>query len=61
MRLSQSLEELGYHQGVTHPQIWRKLHKIAGPVPKDRCGFQLSTVSMISAHIDDIKGGAAEA
>eukprot|EP00975_Prorocentrum_lima_P041309 8678228-Prorocentrum_lima.AAC.1 len=55
MRLSRSLQELGYQQGITDKQIWRKFTKQVKPVDEDHCGFGSHLVSLISTHIDDIK------
>eukprot|EP00975_Prorocentrum_lima_P044146 9256759-Prorocentrum_lima.AAC.1 len=60
MRLSRTLEKIGYHQGVTDPQIWRKFSKNSGAAPDNHCGFHPNLASMISTHIEDIKGGAEE-
>eukprot|EP00975_Prorocentrum_lima_P070063 12929847-Prorocentrum_lima.AAC.1 len=57
MRLSRSLKELGYQQGITDKQIWRKFTKQAKPVGNDHCGFSPHLVSLISTHIDDIRVG----
>eukprot|EP00975_Prorocentrum_lima_P031205 6551208-Prorocentrum_lima.AAC.1 len=39
MRLSRSLKEIGYHQGVTDPQIWRKFSQSSRPALDSHCGF----------------------
>eukprot|EP00975_Prorocentrum_lima_P007703 1650990-Prorocentrum_lima.AAC.1 len=39
MRLSRSLKEIGYHQGVTDPQIWRKFSQNYGYAADNTCGF----------------------
>eukprot|EP00975_Prorocentrum_lima_P018448 3884879-Prorocentrum_lima.AAC.1 len=39
MRLSRSLQELDYKQGITDKQIWRKFTKQAKSVDYDLCGF----------------------
>eukprot|EP00975_Prorocentrum_lima_P000268 54792-Prorocentrum_lima.AAC.1 len=53
MRLSRSLQEIGYPQGVTDRQIWRKFEKNSKPVTGDHCGFHPQMTSLISTHIDD--------
>eukprot|EP00975_Prorocentrum_lima_P069225 12925103-Prorocentrum_lima.AAC.1 len=55
MRLGRSLKEMGYHQGVTNTQIWRRFSQISGPALDSHCGFHPNLVSMIATHIDDIK------
>eukprot|EP00975_Prorocentrum_lima_P061580 12880745-Prorocentrum_lima.AAC.1 len=55
MRLCRSLQEIGYQQGVTNRQMWRKFDKNAKPVTNTHCGFHPQLVSFISTHIDDIK------
>eukprot|EP00975_Prorocentrum_lima_P037935 7982907-Prorocentrum_lima.AAC.1 len=37
MRLSRSLKEIGYQQGITDKQIWRKFTKNVKPVNDDHC------------------------
>eukprot|EP00975_Prorocentrum_lima_P068024 12918340-Prorocentrum_lima.AAC.1 len=60
MRLSRSLQELGYKQGITDKQIWQKFTKQEKQVDRGHCGFSPHLVSLISTHIDDIKGGATD-
>eukprot|EP00975_Prorocentrum_lima_P065086 12901350-Prorocentrum_lima.AAC.1 len=60
MRLRRSLKELGYQQGIAGKQIWRKFTKNMKPVNNDHCGFGPHLVSLISTHIDDIKGRATD-
>ena len=61
MRLSATLRAAGYIQGVMGPQVWRKFsdeeHK-----EEDLDNAMLGTwlVSMITTHIDDIKGSATD-
>eukprot|EP00975_Prorocentrum_lima_P062270 12884749-Prorocentrum_lima.AAC.1 len=61
MRLSRSLREIGYQQGVTDRQIWRNFEKGAKPITGSHCGFHPQMSSLIPTHIDDIKGGATDA
>eukprot|EP00975_Prorocentrum_lima_P011955 2539977-Prorocentrum_lima.AAC.1 len=61
MRLSRSLREIGYQQGVTDKQIWRTFDKTAKPVTDSHCGFHPQLISLISTHYDDIRGGATDA
>eukprot|EP00975_Prorocentrum_lima_P004337 940937-Prorocentrum_lima.AAC.1 len=60
MRLCRSLKETGYHQVITDPQIRRTFDKNAGPAGNGHRGFHHKMGSMISTHIDDVKGGATE-
>eukprot|EP00975_Prorocentrum_lima_P062339 12885083-Prorocentrum_lima.AAC.1 len=61
MRLSRSLKEIGYHQGVTDQQIWRKFSRNSRHASDNHCGYHPNLVSMTSTHTDDMKGGAIEA
>eukprot|EP00975_Prorocentrum_lima_P054267 11382621-Prorocentrum_lima.AAC.1 len=54
-RLSRSLQEIGYLQGVTDRQTWRKFEKNPKPVTGAHCGFHSRMTSFISTHSDDIK------
>eukprot|EP00975_Prorocentrum_lima_P048133 10067071-Prorocentrum_lima.AAC.1 len=61
MRSSRSLQEIGYQQGVTDRQIWRKFEKDGTLVKSSHCGFHPQMTSFISTHIDDIEGRATYA
>ena len=63
MRLSTTLRTAGYIQGVMDPQVWRKFSTPKGTVSEDHLdkaviGYWLT--SMITTHIDDIKGSATD-
>eukprot|EP00975_Prorocentrum_lima_P038238 8038465-Prorocentrum_lima.AAC.1 len=45
MRLSRPLQAMGYQQGITNKQIWRKFDKNAKPVTGVHCGFHPQSVS----------------
>eukprot|EP00975_Prorocentrum_lima_P040354 8472161-Prorocentrum_lima.AAC.1 len=51
MRLSRSLKEIGYQQGITDKHIWRKFDKNAKPVTDKHCGYSPQLISFISTHI----------
>ena len=60
MRLKVTLRECGYVQGIMDPQVWRKFKSEApGVYSESVLGEHL--LSMLTTHIDDIKGSATEA
>ena len=60
MRLSATLRAAGYAQGVMDPQVWRKFYTPKKEVNQDEAVLGALLISMITTHIDDIKGSATD-
>ena len=59
MRLKVTLKECGYVQGIMDPQVWRKF-KPGTPEASSEMVMGEWLLSMLTTHIDDIKGSATE-
>ncbi len=67
LRLSQTLSDIGYKPSIVDPQVWRKyvFQRVADSEHRRVAGAEIDmtgakVVSLLSTHIDDIKGSASE-
>ena len=59
MRLKETLKQCGYAQGIMDPQVWRKFKPGAHRAYSEAILGE-NLLSMITTHIDDIKGSATK-